>query len=218
MTNSPGTRLRFRLPMATSPGWALFGTLVFCVLWDGLVTVLVIFAVRNQMAGRGDWLPMIFLIPLVLIGVGMSAFFLWQLLVATSVGPTFLEISDHPLHPDGQYRLFLSQTGRLRINALCVSLVCEEAATYRQGTNTRTETQVVHRKELFRREGFEIESGLPFETELEFSVPAGAMHSFKADYNEISWSLLVEGDVARWPHYKRSFSVIVSPAGEGINR
>ena len=43
-------------------------------------------------------------------------------------------------------------------------------------------------------------------------MPAGAMHSFKADHNEINWSLVVEGDVAGWPDYKRSFSVIVCPA------
>ena len=44
------------------------------------------------------------------------------------------------------------------------------------------------------------------------SVPAGAMHSFKADHNEINWMLVVEGDVAGWPDYKRSFPVIVRPA------
>ena len=93
-----------------------------------------------------------------------------------------------------------------------VSLVCEETATYRQGTNSRTETQEVYRHELFCRQRFEIERGLPFETELEFSVPEGAMHSFKADHNEINWVLAVEGDLAGWPNYKRSFPVIVRPA------
>ena len=31
------------------------------------------------------------------------------------------------------------------------------------------------------------------------------MHSFKAEHNEINWTLAVEGDVARWPDYKRAF-------------
>ena len=40
MTNSPGTKLKFRLPMATSPGWALFGTLAFCIVWNGIVAAI----------------------------------------------------------------------------------------------------------------------------------------------------------------------------------
>ena len=37
------------------------------------------------------------------------------------------------------------------------------------------------------------------------------MHSFKADHNEINWALVIEGDVAGWPNFKRSFPVIVRP-------
>ena len=71
--------------------------------------------------------------------------------------------------------------------------MCEEAATYRQGTNTRTETRQVFRQELFRREDFEIEAGCPSRRSSTSTVPAGAMHSFKADHNEINWTLVVEG-------------------------
>ena len=170
------------------------------------------------LAGRPDWFLTLFIIPFVLIGLGAIVVFIRQLLVATGIGPTLMEISDHPFQPGGQYRLFLSQSGRLTINAMRVSLVCEEAATYRQGTNTRTETQEVYRQELFCREGFRIESGLPFETEFELNVPEGAMHSFKADHNEINWTLAVEGDVANWPNYKRSFPVIVRPANGSADR
>jgi hypothetical protein len=217
-TNSPGTRLRFRLPMATSPGWALFGALAGCVIWNGIVAVFVVIAVRSHLAGRPDWFLTFFIIPFVLVGLGAIGLFLRQLLIATGIGPTLLEISDHPLQPGGQYRLFLSQSGWLTVNALRVSLVCEETATYRQGTNTRTETQQVHRHELFHRETFTIDGGLPFETELALSVPEGAMHSFKADHNEINWAMVVECDVTRWPDFKRAFPVIVRPASGSIDR
>ena len=212
MTNSPGTRLRFRLPMASSPGWALFGTLAFCVLWNAGWIFLAI-CIGSHLIGRpNDWFLSIFSVLCVAIGVAAVVLFIRQLLLATGIGPTLMEISDHPFRPDGQYHLFLSQSGRLAINVLRVSLVCEEAATYRQGTNTRTESQPVYRQELFRREAFQIESGTPFETEFDLHVPVGAMHSFKADHNEINWVLTVEGDLSNWPSYKRSFPVIVRPA------
>ncbi|NJO14086.1 MAG: hypothetical protein HC870_02780, partial [Rhizobiales bacterium] len=61
-----------------------------------------------------------------------------QFLIATGIGPTLVEISDYPFYPGRVYRLFLSQGGRLTINSLEVLLVCDEKATYQQGTNTRT--------------------------------------------------------------------------------
>lgn len=215
-TDSPGTHLRFRLPMNASPGWALFGILAACLILNGTVSVFVTIAVKSHLKGEPEWLLTFFIIPFVLVGLALIVLFFRKLLIATAIGPTMLEISGHPLKPGGAYRLFLSQSGRLVFRSLRVSLVCEEAATYRQGTNTRTETQEVFRRELFCRERFSIERGLPFETELELAMPEGAMHSFKADRNEINWFLAVEGDMARWPKFKRRFSVIVRPhVGEG---
>jgi hypothetical protein len=215
ITSSPGTRLSFRLPMTKSPGWALFGTLVFCVVWNVSVFAAILIGLRT--VDHFGWFLAI-VVPLGLIGLGAIVLFLRQFLVAARMGPTLLEISGHPLQPGGRYRLFLSQSGRLTIRDLRVSLVCTETATYRQGTNSRTETQEVQRHELFRRQQFEIERGLPFETELDLGVPEGAMHSFKAERNEINWALTVESDMVGRPNYQRSFPVIVLPTNGDLAR
>ncbi|MBN2473416.1 MAG: DUF3592 domain-containing protein [Pirellulales bacterium] len=211
ITNSPGTRLKFRLPIGTSPGWALFGIMIACLFWNGIVGVFVAMAVGDYLAGEPDWLLTLFLVPFLLVGFVLVYVFIRQLLVTTGIGPTLVEISDHPLHAGDCCRLFISQSGRLAFHSLEVLLVCEEEATYRQGTDTRTETREVHRQQILRREGFDVQRGLPFETECELTVPAQAMHSFKSDHNEINWKVVVEGEVAGWPDYKRSFLVIVHP-------
>jgi len=213
ITNSPGTKLRYRLPIDTSPGWALFGILLGCVFLNGIVAVMVYIAVRGHIAGNPDWILTIFSIPFVLGGLFLIYYFFRQLLLTAAIGPTLLEISDHPLLPGKEYQIYLSQSGRLTVNSLSVSLVCREEATYRQGTNTRTETRQVYRQELFRREKFEIPPGLPFETNCALKAPEGAMHSFKSSHNVIDWTLVVEGDIANWPDFKRAFSVVIYPAG-----
>lgn len=214
MTNSPGTKLKFRLPMAGAAGWALFGMLTFCVAWNGAVTVLIVVVIRGFLAGHADWPLTLFVIPFLAIGIAAIVCFLRRLLTAAGIGPTRLEISDHPLQPGDLYRLFLTQTGRLRIKLLRVSLVCEEAATYRQGTNARSETREVYRQELFRQEDVDIVDQ-PFETEIELTVPRRAMHSFAAEHNEINWTLVVDGEPAGWQHYRRAFPVVISPAAGG---
>lgn len=216
ITDSPGTHLRFRLPIEVSPAWSLFFVFAACVLWNGIVGVFAAVAVGGHLKGDPDWLLTLFLVPFALVGLLLVAVLIRQFLVTTGVGPTLVEISEHPLRPGASYRLFVSQAGRLRINRLEVSLVCEEEATFTCGTDRRTENREVFSQRLLSRERFEVFRGMPFEAELEFTVPAAAMHSFKAEHNSICWKVVVSADVAGWPDYRRSFPVVVLPAnGDG---
>jgi len=211
ITDSPGTKLAFRLPVAGSYAWALFAWLMAYLFWNGIVLVLVMIVVGGFLAGDPDWFLTIFVVPFVLIGIGLVFYFFRQLAVTTGIGPTLVEISHQPLQPGERYRLFLSQTGRLTMNWLELLLVCEEEATYSHGTDRRTENRRIYQQPLFRREGFKVAGGTPFETECELEVPAGAMHSFKSGHNEVTWKIIVKGSPARWPTFERSFPVIVYP-------
>lgn len=215
LADSPGTTLRFRLPPVRSPAWSLAIWLVACLLWNAVLAPFVVVALRCFLRGEPDWFMTIFLVPFLAIGIGLFVMFLRQVLVTTGVGPTLVEVSELPLYPGRHYEMFLSQTGRLKMNSLEVLLVCEEEATFRHGTNTRTESQCVYQQPLFRQEGFEVRRGLPFEARCPLEVPAGAMHSFKSDHNQVRWKILVKGDVLGWPNYERSFPLIVYPEGNG---
>jgi hypothetical protein len=114
--------------------------------------------------------------------------------------------------------LFLSQTGRLRLHWLEVLLACDEEATYRHGTNTRTETHRVYQQSVFRRDRFDDQQGMPFTARFAAEVPPGAMHSFKSGHNEIHWKFVVRGRVAGWPDFQRAFPVIVRPNGLGVKK
>ena len=214
ITNSPGTKLRFRLPIAASPGWSLFGLFLAALLWNGIVGSAAVYAVTLFSQGRPDWRLNIGLIPFIAIGLVLLAYFIRKLVMTTGVGPTLVEISDHPLVPGGDYRLFVSQSGRLKVQRFSVALVCEEEAVYRQGTNTRTETREVFRQQLLCQEGFEVGSGVPFEAQCTMHVPAGAMHSFRATNNQVRWKVLVAAEADGWPPVVRGFPVVVYPPSE----
>jgi len=210
-TNSPGTTLAYRLPISTTAGWKVFAAAAACVLWNALVAVLMVSAVRGFAAGRGDWALVLFLVPFVAGGIAIAAYLVRQVLIVTGVGPTRIEVSDHPLVPGKPYEMFLSQAGRLTMNCLEVWLACDERATFHQGTDTRTETRRVYQSRCFVREDFQIHQGLPFESRCQVCVPEGAMHSFQADHNEVSWKLIVKGRVNNWPDYEREFQIVVQP-------
>ena len=123
-----------------------------------------------------------------------------------------MEVSDQPLIPGRQYELSLSQTGRLRMKSLEVYLICEEQARFRQGTNSRTERHRVFERAAYRCKDFQIRQDVPFQARFPIELPAGAMHSFKSEHNEINWSLVVHGKAAGWPEFRRSFPLIVYPS------
>jgi hypothetical protein len=172
-------------------------------------------AARGYARGEPDWILTAFIVPFAIIGLGLIGYLLRQVMITTGVGPTRIEISDHPLSPGQRYDVFLSQAGRLTIHSLEVWLACDEQASYRQGTDTRTETRRVYQERCFLREGIEIHQGLPFESRCQIQVPAGAMHSFHANHNDVSWKLIVKGNVAGRREYQRVFQIVVNPAVNG---
>ena len=217
VTNSPGTTLSYRLPIVAASGWKLLAAVVACLGWNGIVALFACVAISGFLEGRPDWVLTVCVIPFAGVGMAIIVYSFRCMLVVSAVGPTLVEISEQPLYPGKRCEVFVSQTGRMRVNSLEVLLVCDEDATFHQGTNTRRESLRVVEQPVYQRGQFDLRHGVPFEARFPVEVPAGTMHSFKSDHNEIRWKILVKGDVAGRPGFARSFPVIVCPAANGSN-
>jgi hypothetical protein len=216
LTNSPGVALSYRLPTVESPIWSLLAAAVFCLAWNGVAAVLTVWATRSWANDTPEWLLSALLVPAHAVGAWSIYYFLRQLVVHTAMGPTIVEISNHPLYPGGRYELLISQTGNLRMKLLVVQLVCEEQATYHQGTDVRHETRTVYEQEIVRLSDFTIEPGSTFEKEVEFAIPVEAMHSFLSAHNSVNWKIVVVGQAEQWPQFIRSFPLIVYPLRQQV--
>ncbi|MBX3411818.1 MAG: DUF3592 domain-containing protein [Pirellulales bacterium] len=211
LTNSPGTTLAFRLPLETAPTWALVVGLAVALVACAVSIYFLFVGIHGHFTGDHDWVLTLFSGVGTPVAIFLAVYMARQVLVATGVGPTLVEISDHPLLPGREYEVYLSQAGRLRMNLLELLLVCDEKATFQQGTNTRTEVRRVHQEQLHRHEEFEILPGAPLAARLKFQIPALAMHSFKAPHNEVFWRMIVRGNVQGWPDFERHFPLVVHP-------
>jgi hypothetical protein len=216
LTDSPGTTLAFRLPISSTPSWVMAAVVSASLIWNGTVAWLLVVAIRGHMRGQHDWFLTLFALAFAAAGVVLIVHAVRHAMVTTGIGPTLLEISDQPLRPGVDYRLFISQTGRLRLRKFEVHLVCEEEATFRHGTDTRKETCRVAEQAIFEQEDFEVVRGAPFEVNCDIRLPEDVMHSFKSAHNEVNWRFVVRGHVSGWPDYERSFPVVVYP-GENSN-
>jgi hypothetical protein len=214
ITSSPGTRLAYRLPLIQSPAWTLLGLLAASILWNGTVSVFVVMAAASMLRGQPDWLMTLFTLPFLAIGVALVVVFVKQLRHNAGIGPTLVEISDHPLVPGYNYRVFLSQTGNLKLKSVDISLACEEEAVFSQGTNARTETREVFRKKVYSIADAVIKPSEALEAECDLPVPPEAMHSFRASHNQVQWKLIVRSEADGWQSFQRSFPVVVRPCSK----
>lgn len=214
LTNSPGTTLKYRLPLDVARKWT---SLILVCVAVGVLCVATLFGVlayQGHRSGDPDWSMTAFAAACALGGLGFTAFVVRHLVGEAALGATIVEVSDHPWHPGEHYELFLTQGGREHFSRLEMRLVCEERATYSQGTNTRTERSCVIKELLLEREQLEVGRPEPFEARCEITLPLRAMHSFSADHNEVVWRLVVEGRAPKRRGFERSFPVVVYPPRE----
>jgi hypothetical protein len=212
LINSPGVTLAYRLPVAQSPGRRLFAAMILFLVLSAITSVLAVIAVQEHLSARPDWFLTVFVLVMCLLDAWATRQFLRMLWQHTRIGPTCVEISHHPLRPGMEYAIFLSQHGRISLVSLRMSLVCEEEATYRQGTDVRTELQPVHEQILFSRGPVRIDPAFPFELQVSMRIPSPAMHSFQSSHNAVRWRLVVKAEPEKWPMFVRSFPVLVHPA------
>jgi len=212
ITDSPGEYLCYRLPVVIGED-GIFGPALLALFWNTAWIILLAVVVSGFWIGRPRWILAGLLVPFALIGRWSFLYFLSQVRQRIGVGPTVVEISEHPLKPGGRYDLFISQGGRLKLKRLSVELVCEEETFYRQGTDVRVERHQAFVLGLARQRDLEVDPQVPWEQQLVMEIPANVMHSFAGTHNAIRWKIVVKGESRPWPSFCRNYPVVVHPPG-----
>jgi hypothetical protein len=203
--------LAFRLPSSQTAAWRLLAVTIFTMLWNLVVCLLTVSVASAHVAGHHEWLITGFLVPCWAVSYWSVRTFLNLLIQNSGMATTTVEISDLPLSPGRDCQVVVAQHGHATMNSLELSLVCDEEATFTQGTDVRREVREVYRQRVWLREGFRIEPGLPLLENSALRVPATAMHSFQSPHNAVRWKLVVRGQAASWPVFERDFPLVVYP-------
>jgi hypothetical protein len=188
----------------------VFATLIWC----GTLTPFLVIAIRDHQQGNPNWIMSLLLVPFLLGGIFMivgTIVFARRALALVRGGGVVLEVSEHPLVPGNRYEVYAQPAKPGALSDIRLALVCEEAATYQQGTSTRTDRRKVYVQDLPLSEtAASASSGVPFRATVD--LPATVMHSFDSGHNKIIWKFEVRGKVGTL-NYSRGFPVVVFPAG-----
>lgn len=215
LSDSPGTTLKYRLPLALGPRWTFLIVLGLTLFWNGIAWLFAGFAGGSHLQGQPDWCLTVFILPFVAIGLFLIGASFRQFLITIGFSTAQVEIDAFPLTVGQATPIRVSQPGPLRLKSLSVLLLCEESASYEQGDGKETKTKRVYQGILAQASNVEVSRDIPWEFRGTVEVPRGAMHSFKATHNKIEWKLFVRGTVEWWPNFEWEYPLIVRPAIAG---
>jgi hypothetical protein len=188
-------------------GGVFVGSVFLALFWNGIVSVFLWQLISGEVKGPMAIGMGVFLIPFVLVGLGFIL----------AVGYSFLSLfnpslevtlDSHDVHLgdkiSGRWHV---GGGAERIKKLSVVIEGIERVTYAQGTTTKTDTSLFFHQVIYQTTTpREIERG-----SFEIMIPETTMHSFEARHNQIRWSLLVSGDIPKWPDVAEEFALNVLP-------
>jgi len=148
---------------------------------------------------------LIFIVPLVMLGVLLAAIAIvalpFLLIIPRTrrkvIGglrawrrPIVVELSADPVCPGETVQGLVRFKKGGPLSSIHVALVCEERATYRQGSSSTTATEQVVDVSVYEATDLQrVGPGDVFEFEVQ--IPEDAMHSFTGGNNEIRWELRV---------------------------
>ncbi|MEQ8846826.1 hypothetical protein [Botrimarina sp.] len=213
LDDSPGVRRAYRLPADTAPGWRVAGMAILCAVWNVLVALFAYQIGSGYLSSMTRFgLAALVAAPLAIISVRLTMAVWRDAVGAGSAAPTRIEVDRQPIRLGEEVSATLLQFGQGRLRELAATLVCEELATYRQGTDARTAIVEALRLKLLDERRVTPSGDEPLTRELAFRVPADAPHSFASPNNEIRWSLEVTVTPAGRAATVRRFPLIVYPA------
>ncbi len=180
---------------------------LFCVaaFWNGIVSVFLFGFFRDE-KGLSAILPGLFMIPFVLIGIGLIIAFFWQ--VGALFNPSVTVSLPRDSVQVGESLPFYWEIkgGMTRLNQIKITLEGREEATFRRGTDTITD-----KSPFFYEVIAEESSPVNRNGQAMISIPADTMHSFEASNNKILWILTFEAPVSKWPDVREEWKINVMP-------
>jgi hypothetical protein len=173
--------------------------------WNGIVLAFMVPTFKSS-SGLAMIIPGLFMIPFVLIGIGLIVAFLAQ--VGALFNPAIIVALSRDGVRVGESLPFNWEIkGAVsRLNNVKITLEGREEATFRRGTDTVTDKSTFFHAVL-------VEESRPINArgEAMITIPSGTMHSFEASNNKILWILTFEAPISRWPDVREEWKINVMP-------
>jgi hypothetical protein len=183
------------------------GFIVVALVWNAILSVFLYDLLPLSGRGSFHWFLALFLVPFIVLGVGLVALAIHQALQLSNPRPK-VTASKSIVALGTDLRLDWSIEGRVnKLTRFSIALEAREEATYSRGTDRITDTQVFATIPLANQ----ITPKIAVAGSAHVTIPADTMHSFDASHNRVVWVVRVRGEVPNWPDSDDEFPLTVAP-------
>lgn len=191
----------------STPWGRVFGLLLVALFWNGIVSLFLWQVVQGFLGGNPSWFLTLFMIPFVLVGLGLILLWVHSLLSLWNPRAE-LTLSSASFELGESIEVSWKMIGNANaIRRLSITVEGVESARYRRGTNTYTDKDTFAKIVVVETENF-LDVG---EGKAQFTIPAGQMHSFEGSHNKVLWMLKLQGEIAWWPDVAEEYKLAVMP-------
>ncbi len=195
------------LKPSVSPMGKFIGAIFVAVFWNGITGVFVGMAVKSWSSPSPEIFLSLFMIPFVLIGLGLIGlcFVMFLNLFNPRVA---LVVSSQSVPLGGTLDVRWNFRGAVsRIRRLRIVVEGREEARYRRGTTTSTDKQVFAQLAIIETDDtMRIREG-----QAQLTIPEQLMHTWNGGNNKIIWELQVRGEIPRYPDVNEDFDFTILP-------
>lgn len=194
------------LSSVSNPGKAAAALAASAVVWNGIIGCMLYFGIfGNGSIGGFEIFGAIFMIPFVLVGIGLVVGVVYTLLARRNPRPV-VTIGRSILRLGETVEVGWKIEGRTDwITVLNLTLEGRESATYVSGDSTSTDKHVFERVDIAHvSQPMQIASGRAV-----LHLPERSMPTFRSGNNSVEWVLVVHGDISNWPDVKEEFTLDV---------
>jgi len=193
----------------SSRGAKLAAFIVFALFWNGLLSLFLNDLLGSSRRGRFEWFAALFLIPFILVGIGLVVLAIRQALELSNPRPN-VTVGKSVVALGDELRVEWSMEGRVeKLTRLRITLEAREEATYTRGTDTVTDTKIFATIPLANQ----IAPNIADAGSASATIPADTMHTFDAKNNKVVWVVRVRGELPNWPNSDDEFPLNVAPRG-----
>jgi hypothetical protein len=195
------------LKPSASPAGRLGCSAGAALFWNGIVSVFFVEMISGWIRGKPDGCMTLFIIPFVLVGLGLIVLVGYYFLAIFNPRPTLRATPGSAALGDSVEVEWETGGNVDRVKIFTIVLEAREEATYRRGTSTSTDKSTFASIEVVRStRGKDMRRG-----RVKVAIPADTMHSFKSANNKFVWAFQLKGDIPRWPDLKEEYPFDVLP-------
>jgi hypothetical protein len=190
-------------------GAKLAGFIAVALFWNGILLLFLNDILSVARRESFPWFLALFLVPFVVVGVGLVVLAVRQALQLSNPRP-IVTVNKPIVALGDELRVDWSMKGRVgKLSRFSIALEAREEATYMRGTDRKTDTNIFATIPLANQTPPQIAGA----GSASVKIPADTMHSFDATYNKIVWVVRVRGEVPSWPDSDDEFPFTVGPRG-----